>query len=68
MSSDYGDLSRIALNTELDVGQLRARLAYMCSAWANLEGPPREPFVLQLTAARGRVAAQAHIPPSQIEL
>jgi hypothetical protein len=66
-SRDYRDLSRIALEVELDVDELRVRLArmndrallefghatrYMCSGWANLGQPPREPFVLQLQASR----------------
>jgi hypothetical protein len=67
MPSAYGDLSRIALNAELEVDELRTRLArmtdrqllefgraaaYMCTPYANLGQPPREPFVLQLEAAR----------------
>jgi hypothetical protein len=67
MPSNYGDLSRIALETDLDVDELRARLArmddralreygraaaYMCTPYANLGQPPRKPFVLQLEAAR----------------
>ena len=67
MPSDYGDLSRIALEAELDPDELRARLArmndrallefgraaaYMCTPYANLGQPPRKPFVLQLEAAR----------------
>jgi hypothetical protein len=61
------DLSRIALEAELDPDELRTRLArmtdralvefgraaaYMCTPYANLGQPPREPFVLQLEAAR----------------
>ena len=64
---DYGDLSRIALEVDLDVDELRARLArmsdrallefgraaaYMCTPYANLGKPPRKPFVLQLESAR----------------
>jgi hypothetical protein len=67
MSSDYGDLSRIALEADLDPDELRARLgrmtddeliqcgkaaAYMCTPYANLGQPPRKPFVMQLEAAR----------------
>src|SRR6516225_466467 len=63
----YGDLSRIALEADLDVDDLRARVArmsdrallefgraaaYMCSPYANLGQPPRKPFVLQLESAR----------------
>jgi hypothetical protein len=76
----YGDLSRIALNAELDVDQLRTRLArmndrqllefgyaasYMCTPWANLGQPPREPFVLQLKEARAEWRRRHIIPPSQ---
>jgi hypothetical protein len=67
MPSDYGDLSRIALESDLNVDELRGRLArmtdralvefgraaaYMCTAYANLGQPPRKPFVLQLETAR----------------
>ena len=67
MPSDYGDLSRIALEAELDPDELRARLAkmsdrellewgkaaaYMCTPYANLGQPPLEVFVTQLEAAR----------------
>jgi hypothetical protein len=65
MPSDYGDdLSRLALEADLDVGELLARMsdrallefgraaAYMCTPYANLGQPPRKPFVLQLEAAR----------------
>ena len=67
MPSDYGDLSRIALEADLDVDDLHARLArmtdhallefgraaaYMCTPYANLGHPPRKPFVMQLEAAR----------------
>jgi hypothetical protein len=56
-SPDYGDLSWLALEAELDVGELRARLArmtdrqllefghaasYMCTPYANLVGSLRE--------------------------
>jgi len=65
-SRDYGDLSRTALEADLDVDELPARLArmtarcskfgrvaaYMCTPYANLGQPPRRPFVLQLEAAR----------------
>jgi hypothetical protein len=64
---DYSDPSRLALEADLDVAELRARLvrmsdrellewgkaaAYMCTPYANLGNPPRKPFVLQLEAAR----------------
>jgi hypothetical protein len=64
---DYGDLSRLALEAELDVDELRVRLArmsdralvefgraaaYMCTPYANLGHPPRQVFVMQLEAAR----------------
>jgi hypothetical protein len=67
MPSDYGDLSRIALEAELDPDELRARLAriatgqllefgraaaYMCTPYANRGSRRRKPFVLQLEAAR----------------
>jgi hypothetical protein len=66
-SRDYGDLSRIALEADLDPDELRERLArmsdrallefgraaaYMCTPYANLGKPPRKPFVMQLEAAR----------------
>jgi len=66
-SREYGDLSRIALEADLDVDELCTRLArmndrellefgrdaaYMCTPYANLGQPPRKPFVLQLEAAR----------------
>jgi hypothetical protein len=62
-SRDYGDLSRIALEAELDPDELRARLArmsdsqllefgraaaYMCTPYANVGHPPRKAFVMQL--------------------
>jgi hypothetical protein len=65
-SRDYGALSRLALEADLDVDDLRARLArmsdrallefgrgaaYMCTPYANLGKPPRKPFALQLEAA-----------------
>ena len=58
---DYGDLSRLALEADLDPDELRARLArmsarallefgraaaYMCTPYANLGQQPRKPFVL----------------------
>jgi hypothetical protein len=67
MPSDYGDLSRLALEAELNIGELRPRLAnerppaariraraaaYMCTPYANLGQPPRKPFVMQFEAAR----------------
>jgi hypothetical protein len=67
MPADYADLSRIALEADLDPDELRARLArmgdrallefgraaaYMCTPYANLGEPPRKPFVMQLEAAR----------------
>jgi hypothetical protein len=67
MPSEYGDLSRLALEADLDPDVLRARLArmsdrqmlewgcaaaYMCTSYANLGQPLRPVFVLQLEAAR----------------
>ena len=64
---DYGDLSRLALEAELDIGEFRERLqrmsdrqllefghaaSYMCTPYANLGHPPRQVFVLQLQEAR----------------
>jgi hypothetical protein len=66
-SRDYSDLSRIALEHDIDVDELRARLArmsdrellewgkaaaYMCTPYANLGHPPLKTFVLQLAEAR----------------
>jgi len=67
-SRDYGDLSRLALEADLDVDELRARQTREderqrtarirtrrgldVHAYANLWKPPRKPFVLQLEAAR----------------
>jgi hypothetical protein len=63
----YSDLSRLALDVEPDVDELRARLArmndrallefgraaaYMCTPYANLGQPLRKPFVLQLEASQ----------------
>ena len=65
---DCGDLSRLAREADLDVDELRMRLArmtdrallefgraaaYMCTPYANLGKPARKLFVLQLEAARG---------------
>jgi hypothetical protein len=79
MPSDYGDLSRIALEADLDPDDLRARLArmsdrqllefgraaaYMCTPYANLGKPPRKPFVLQLEAApSGAAGTGRNLPP-----
>jgi hypothetical protein len=61
------DLSGLAGNTPLDLGQLRTRLQkmsdaqllefgraarYMCTPEANIGKPPREEFVIQLAEAR----------------
>jgi hypothetical protein len=66
-SRDHGDLSRIALEADLDVDELRARLArmtdrallefgraaaYICTPYANLGQSPRKPFVMKLQAAQ----------------
>jgi hypothetical protein len=65
MPSDHGELSRIALEAELDVDELRARLARMndrallefgrrrpiCARRTRIWHPPRKQFVLQLEAA-----------------
>jgi hypothetical protein len=67
MALGYSDFSRLALETDLDIDELRARLqkmtdhellefgraaAYMCTPYANFGEPPREVFVTQLRAAR----------------
>jgi hypothetical protein len=67
MPSEYGDLSRLALEADLDVDDLPRAFArmsdrellelgraavYMCTPRANLGQPRRKPFVLQLEAAR----------------
>jgi len=61
------NLSGIAIQTDIDLEQLRARLRkmtdtelrrfgkaakFMCSPGANLGKPPRECFVIQLEEAR----------------
>ena len=71
---DYGDLSRLALEAELDIGEFRERLqrmsdrqllefghaaSYMCTPYANLGHPPRQVFVLPASGSPGRVAPAA---------
>jgi len=51
-SRDYGALSRIAREADLDVDECGRAAAYMCTPYANLGQSPRRPFVLQLEAAR----------------
>jgi hypothetical protein len=41
MPSDYGDLSRLAVEAELDVDEMRARLARMSAARCLNSGAPR---------------------------
>ena len=73
MPSEYGDLSRIALEADLDPDEPRARLArmtdrellesgkaaaYMCTVYANFGEPPRDLFVLQVEAARAAIISR----------
>jgi hypothetical protein len=62
------DLSHLSTEQSIDIDELRHRLAkmsdadlrqfgeaskFMCSTGANLGGPPRTVFVIQLNEARG---------------